>query len=363
MKKLIASSVVFALITGAAFAQAVSASVETRMLFAQGSTEGDGTAKFGTGVHNGAIGFGGGNDDGTYGGVFKLAFLGADFNGTRDDLIVAGTKFDRAFIWWKPIDMLTFKLGHDGDGQWGTTDLIRWGHFNMPRNLSVERWNQHGYLLGHWDQSGFSVAVTPIDNFFFNFAIGFEGTAATSLEDYFKDDARLEAQAGYTLDGIGKFVLTYARGAGMWPINTNVGRIGLTYSTSDLVEGLSLEVGGNYKLDDGAKDAIRAALGVHYNGGDFGAKFRATFQNGEDFSLVYVDLLPWYNISDGIGTIYCNIMFAITGEETKAWHVNPYLRNSMGGSGDWRIGALIQGEIEGFEGIKWKLATSWVLSF
>jgi opacity protein-like surface antigen len=368
MKKLIAISVMFVLIAGAAFAQAVSASVETRMQIARSHTEtGEGKAYFGGGVNNGTIAFAGANDDNTYGGVFKLAFLGNDNNGTRDDMTIDSAKFDRAFVWWKPLDILTIKLGHDGDGQFGTTELIRWAHLNMPRNISVERWNQGGYLLGHWDQTGISFAATPIDNLSLNLALGFQGPSEASWADYFATDARLLVQAGYNIAGIGKATLSYLRGKDMWPINSNTGRIGLTFYSDELVEGLRLEAGGNFKLDDGAKDNLRFAVGAHWTGDDLGVKFRTTIEpnsGSNKILLLYVDVMPWYKISDEIGTIYCNIMVSMPSKDVIGWHVNPYLRNSFG-AGDWRIGALIEGQAgdAGADGIAWKLATAWVLSF
>jgi hypothetical protein len=373
MKKLIAISVVFALITGALFAQAaVSASVETRWMVATSNTEnGLGKAYTGGGVNNGTIGVAGSNDDGTYGGVFKLAFVGNDNNGTRDDMVIDFAKFDRAFVWWKPIDQITLKLGHDGDGQWGTTDLIRWGHFNMPRNIATENWNQHGYLLGHWDHSGFSIGITPMDNLFINLAI------ALGKEESIQDDLAdgMMIQAGYILDGIGKITLTYLRAKEMWPIYSEDGRLGLTFFSNEIVDGLAFEVGGNVNLDMPEEDGnlFRFGAGAHWNGGDFGVKFRlwggpVLGKTSEgDYLQLYADIMPWYNISDSVGTFYLNIRFALSGVDTIDWNVTPYLRNSMGGAGDFRIGAQFASQIgdavKDDRGIDWKIATAWVLSF
>jgi hypothetical protein len=378
MKKLIAILVVFALFTGVAFAQAVSASVETRMLLAEGWTKGDGHARFGAGVSNGTIAFAGANDENTYGGVFKLAFVGADHIASRDEVFIEYAKFDRAFIWWQPIPQVKLRLGHDGDGAFATSDIIRWGHFNMPRNISWERWNQHGYLLGHWDQTGMALEINAVDNLALVFALGFntggEKGESVSIEDYFKSTggsqgAAILVKAAYNIEGTGKASLIYVR-RDDWPINTNVGRIGITFESDQLVDGINLVVGGNYKMDDGAKDNLRLAAGVHWTGDDMGVKFRFTGEpnsGGDKIFMYYVDIMPWYKISDSIGTVYCNINFFSSVKSVTGWHINPYLRNSMGGSGDWRVGAMIQGGANTsgakLEGIAWKLATAWVLSF
>jgi hypothetical protein len=367
MKKIIAISVVFALVTGAAFAQAsFGASLETVWTILEGNSEVDGVKTKG-GVASSTISTAGSNDASTYGAVLKMEFVGGDGNYDRD-INPSEVKFGRAFVWWNPIEQLKFRLGHDGDGQFGTTNLIRWGHFNMPRGISQEGWDQHNYLLGHWDHAGFTASILPVEGFDINLALGIKG--GEDLADVLP--GRIQVQAGYNVDGVGKFTLTWLK-TDFWP-TTNTwslnadddgGKIGLTFFSNSLADGLAFEVGGNYALNKDNKEALRFAAGVHYSGGDFGIKFRAVAQPREDYFYLLADLMPFYNLGDTVGTFYCNIRVGLTGEDKIAWGLNPYLRNSMGGGHDFRIGLLIDGEggDKGADGVNFKLATSWVFGF
>jgi hypothetical protein len=230
---------------------------------------------------------------------------------------------------------------------------------------------------------GFSVGITPVDNLEVNLALGLGKAIDLKLDAV----NRMQAQIGYNIPDIGKVTVTWIN-ADFWPTSGTYSlaasegfnnTLGLTVYSDSIVEGLSFEVGGSYKLkrneDKDVLDdkAIKVGLGVHYNGGDFGVKFRLMADpqkgggdDGKGFQwIMTTDTMPWYNISDSIGTLYCNIRFGISGKDKYVWNVTPYLRNSMGGSGDFRIGALFHGEAgeNGAEGFGWKFATSWVFTF
>jgi hypothetical protein len=382
MKKIIAISVMFALVAGAVFAQAaVSGSVETRWFILEGNSEDDNGPYTSGGIASGALAVAGANDANTFGAVLKMVFKnpsdpdagwGEDSDGRNH---LSGAWFDRAFVWWNPIDQLKFRIGHDGDGQFNTANLIRWGHHQMPRGVSVESWNQHQYLLGNWDHFAFTASILPVENFDINLAIGLNNDGR-ELGDLFNN---FLAQAGYNIPDVGKITFTFVKAswwpyAATWNPETDGGKVGLTFFSNSLAEGLAFELGGNYDLtstdDRDQGDQLKFAAGVHYASGDFGLKFR--FWGGprgkdDTVFLFTADIMPFYNISDTVGTFYCNIRFEQTGKDLLGWHLNPYLRNRMGGGHDFRVGLLIGGvagdAAPDNAGIDFKLATSWVFGF
>ena len=384
MKKIIAILVVFAMVTGVAFAETrVGGSVETRWTIVSGnSAPGNPDAMSQMSVHAAVISLSGGNDDGTYGGTFQLTF---DNGGSGGD--IKGQYWpERAFVWWQPIPQVKLILGIDGNGMFNTANLSRWGHHRMPRNVSVENWDAHNFLLGNYDGLGAHFIINPIDNLFINLVFGLgnrDGTSAGSMvfTDIFKE--RIMAQIQYNLDGVGNFYVTYIQRAAWgpgWPFDGGHERIGLTFFGHSLVEGLQFEVGGNYAFDqqDGndVADPIRIGVGIHYNGDGWGVRARARIRPRDEVKnaagvvtqdawvQVIGDVMPFYDF--GFLTAFLNIRLnsntpAAVGEAGKlGWHINPYIRVPMGG--DFRLGALIDNE-DGDEYITWKVALSMLWAF
>ena len=396
MKKLLAITVIFALVAGAAFAQ-VFGSAEVRWGIAGQAAGADDILTSGS-IDNGAIGFQGANDDETYGGKFKFVIKGTTDNYKNAykpgsgaagapldpaevtegapgyDLVVGSVTWDSAFAWWKPIEQVKFFLGKDGDGMFNTAGLSRWAHHKMDRGIAKEDWDAGDYLLGNWDKFGMALMLYPMDGLEINFALpipGVEGYKVVTTSgsesnnkalkhgDWFKG---IQAQVGYNLDGIGKFYLTYQ---GETASSKLGGAFGITYQSAEFIEGLAFEVGGNFQMYKSAvdtKDPIRLGVGVHYTGGDFGVKFRLFSQLNKSDSYTYLkaDIMPWYSFGD-IGTIFCNIRFVTANKDDIGWHINPYFQFNVG-MGDFRIGAMFEDE-NGNKELSWKIPVSMLISF
>ena len=383
MKKLLAITVIFALVAGAAFAEtAIGGSVEVNWMIAKSTGGNDPLTNMQ--INNAAVFLSGSNDDGTYGAMSKFVLMGRGQNGTRGwEAAPELLKWDRVFVWWQPIEQVKFFLGQDGDGLFNTAGLIRWGHFQMGRNISVENWEAGDYLLGNWDGLGMALMIYPIDGLEINFkldlphenygngTIGSGSGGAAEYGDVFKT---MQLQAGYNVNDIGKFYLTYQGEA-------SGDRIGLTYQGAEFIEGLQFELGFAFSLFSDAtkytgggaekKDPIRIGLGAHYTGGDWGVKTRffiapdkGKTDAADGIFYFKTDIMPWYALE--FGTIYCNIRIEtakVAGDDVINWHVNPYLRMPMGGSGDFRVGALFDSSTASGAKVNWLLATSMVFSF
>ena len=342
MKKLIAISVMLALVAGAAFAQtSVSGVLELQWGgIIKSMNNGDDVGMGGISIGDSNIQLSSSNDDGTFSAL--LRYRGANFPGPVSGNSVPADGWNelhnRAFIIWRPIDQLELFFGKDGDGKFNTAGLSRWGHHRGTRGVGVENWDAQNYLLGNWDAWGFAASIKPVDMFALHVALDLPG--AELFEDRFD---RIQVQAALNLD-FGKIDITY-QGEKMGD------RIGLTFSSGTLVEGLQFEVGGNYGL---TSEVIRFGLGVHYNGGDWGVRARV-FGGDFDNLLIKADIMPFYAFD--FGTAFLNIRIVSRDGADLGWHVNPYLVLNAGPA-QLRVGALIQ-HGDGDGGASSATKTSW----
>jgi len=377
MKKLIAILVVFAMVATVAFAEtSISGSIETRWTIIQGSDADNAPVTTEAKIHAGAIQLTGANDDGTFGGTFKLTYgLGS----TGND-ITSGFRAERAFVWWQPIPQVKLWIGEDGDGLMNSCGLTRWGHHKMDRGISVENWDDHNFLLGNYDAFGVVVSIMPVDWVTLHIAMTLaarEAGAPYGPIEYYDDSAAeaglfqngLQIQAVIAPEGVGKFFITYRQSAagGGWPIYSD--RLGLTYQAASFVDGLQFEIGGNYDLSDGTlvgdNSPFRLGLGALYAIEDFGVKFRMMMQprevpNGTDWLWFRADLMPYYQFD--FGTVFFNIRVASRNADDINWHINPYLRLNVG-SGDLRVGLLVEGSSANNTNVTFKLPISMLFAF
>ncbi len=379
MKKIIAISVVFALVAGAAFAEmSISGSVETVWTILNGDStkvdKDDSPVAFasggdGSGIANAAIQISGSDDEGIYGGLFKITFNG-EKAGYSVNPKATTIEFNRAFAWWKPIPQLELFLGRDGDGKFESSGLNRWAFHQMPRGISKEDWDGGHYFLGHWDDFGLAATIRAVEGLTINLAMNIPQTEAQLADDAYKN---LYAQAAYEFANIGKLTVTYdnAGNEGWW--QSNNGAIGGVFNSGSLVEGLDFAVGMSYNIQNEAEsieNPIRIGLAVYYNIADFGVKTRFAMRpmidvadNADAWFYLKGDIMPFYNL--GFATIYCNFRLVTNdpnNEDLKmGWHINPYIRKSIGGS-DMRFGFMIEDE-DGNGETTWKLPVSMVVSF
>ena len=213
MKKLIAISVVFALVVGAAFAEiSFGGTVFGKVDVVKGESGKDAydEAK--------PIGVGGGmgrvdasanaeSEDGSFGG-----FLRFRAGGYGDGAQGWGA------AWWKPIDQVKFQIGNNPDGIFDTTHMTRWGFYQVAGDVGVVAENHAWsgfpvwgtYLLfsdyvfyGGTGDFGAYLTISPADLLTFNIGLPYaDGPAA----DVYK---KILLQAVVNLDSIGQFNLTY----------------------------------------------------------------------------------------------------------------------------------------------------------
>ncbi|MDR2718226.1 MAG: hypothetical protein LBB89_09205 [Treponema sp.] len=355
MKKLIAISVVFALVAGAAFAADVGVEAIGKVDLINGSTLKDANGdspKPGT-DYTGRLRVqaGGENDDGTFGGWFRYesGISGAD---------------DAAFAhaWWKPIEQVKLTIGTNQDGWFGIDGVTRWGFYQKAGDSGIinagNAWGG-GYtalgvvygsaFFGGWT-GGLWLNIVPMEALEINIGIPY-GDEVRNVYP------RTNVQVVYTADGLGKFGLTYAGGIGhrdgkyemkeydkdlyaFDPESSDgtpkkVQEAGKEYAEVldpavdydpskiylyvglTMIENLSIDIGFGYTfpvtLESKTKvDApIAAGLGAHFTAGDFGVKARtvAAFMgkrkaDGADavndpFELLF-DVMPYYAVNESL---------------------------------------------------------------
>jgi len=338
MKKLIAISVVFVLLAGAAFAADVSGQVFGKVNVVEGNSKKDTDDKaideIGASGGNGRIRIeaSGQNDEGSFGGWARLE-AGS----------YGGTPGATAYAWWKPLDILKLTIGNNGgDGFFAADGVTRWGFYqgagdvgivnqdySFGRNWDADPFGYVGAFYGGFNMFGLVLTLTPLDALEINVAVPFSKGDA---KDQF---LKTHAQVAYNIDGIGKLAVTYAGGlghrdaedpvagkAGTWYVKPDgtlvfiktedvaapgyqqpddfadwtavgTGSIGgkLGEEVNDparfhlyfgltAIENLGIDIGLGYRLPftTEGKDKVQyplfAGLGVNFNGGQFGIKAR-----------------------------------------------------------------------------------------
>jgi len=197
MKKLIAISVVFVLLAGAAFAQ-IGADIMVKGNLAEGSTEEGAEIVTSMGFSRLRLSGSAQNDEETFGGYIRFQHQGYTS--------IYG------YGWWKPIDVLKIQLGSNEDGAYdGVDGVARWGFYRDAGDVGVqqEKWAFGNSFYGGWGSVGLGLSITPIEALAINIGIPL-GTGDTAADTFKKTNA----QVVYTIDGLGKAAITYVGGTG-----------------------------------------------------------------------------------------------------------------------------------------------------
>jgi len=368
MKKLIAIAVVFALVSGVAFAVDLGGTVIGQVTLLEGQDPAVKNAD-GDDIIGGSAGFkririegAGEAGDGKFGGWIRIDPKG-------DGEFVRG---GAGSVWWKPIDQFKLTIGGNPDGVWGKEGVTGWMFGQMAYDSGVTLsenniWDGSGVFgLGlktrnafyrGFGSPGLLLEITPIDMIGINIALPYFDKAGAELKDIFgglvaqldlKFDfgniaITYEGEASYIQQGNNGWKNEFPDGSGKSLINggTIFGYFGGSFGD------LSLDIGIGFELpntDDKAtipneedvKNPFAVGLGLKYVAGDFGVKLRtvASFptedKNGnEDQPLkILADLLPYYVINDstraflGVGL---SIWSPKEGDAVTGFYVNPYL--------------------------------------
>jgi len=334
MKKLIAISVMFALVAGAVFAADVSATVETRWRVINGDFGGD--DKQGPITTQGfeAAGYlqaSGSNDDGTFGATVRVR-AGA---GGGDNAI-----FHKLFTWWKPIDQFRFWLGRDPDGVLNTNELARWSFHATNDFVCLENWAWDMPFAGNWDQFGAWFSFYLVDGLDINLVLDLEtrgspwNPTTNSIDSIVINKesdkylpGKLQFVGGYALPGIGKAYLVY-RGAKLRDTDGGNGLVNVSFLLT-AVDGLRTQIGFSTTIpEEGSKHPMYLGLSASYNAGDVGVNLRSQVTLRENRTDIKFQILPIYRMAGA--SINCIIGAEMGmpegGDMALTWQLNPYVK-------------------------------------
>jgi len=223
MKKLIAISVVFALVAGAAFAVDLGATVIGTANVLQGTTDKDPAGDSipvtsGGGMNQFRLNGSGENDDGTFGGWIRYSGDGGGSYG-HYGAPVAG------IAWWKPMDMFKLSIGGNPDGIFAKEGNSAWMFYQTVSDTGVvnagNAWGggygadavdvvfRSAFFGGFGDERVF-MTITPAEMVDINIAIPFLACAGQETKDVFMQTV---AQIDLKMD-FGNIALTYVGGRG-----------------------------------------------------------------------------------------------------------------------------------------------------
>jgi hypothetical protein len=377
MKKLIAISVMCALVAGAAFAEtSVGGQVFVGGALLRGDNIKDSQPQ--------TIGL---NND-KYNTALKVNFSEGSAGGRIRILgnISNSEAFDEWFGWWRPIPQLKIQVGVNKDGDWGTAQISGWGFTGENKiNGDGSPGNQgamaeyNGYQEGrnHSRTTGWyggisvpslNISLYPIDGLSVNIAFPWNtANAGFTL-------SKFEAQVQYRLTDIGTVSLSFQSNTGYLEADPDSWHpAGVTDATQSpkifasfyltAIDGIGVDVGIAYKFpfNNEADKTVtnhpfEVGLGFRYGQGDFAFKLRAAASLGESVVVdggdpakkptqISASILPSYKIGTVTVFLYGGIgiqavedwekesgIFASSGSNAVvAWFVNPYVFIPAGG--------------------------------
>jgi len=320
MKKLIAISVVFALVAGAVFAADIAVDVKGGVNLIKGDTGkkkgndamGNSTTVATKPTADGGMGqfrisASGENDDGTFGAFFRWD---AGWGWSKE----VGSAQGHA--WWKPVDALKLLIGGGPDGRFDKPGVSGWNFYQIAGDVGVAKENwKFSSFYGGWSDAGVDLIITPIEPLEINFAVPFMTRGWDRVENVYMKSA---IQVAYNIENIGSFAITYQSGVGnkteetgLYKLDTDTGKwkaeskeihdpgqLWLYFNLS-AVENLSIDIGFGYQLPASGKELqyrywnsteekdsdlpkfdgsinspIAAGVAAKFDAGDFGVKAR-----------------------------------------------------------------------------------------
>jgi hypothetical protein len=385
MKKLIAISVMCALVTGAAFAEtSVGGSVFVGAALMQGDNVKDSKPT------TTAIG----PDD--WNTTLKITFSEGNAGGR---IRIAGKNsteanaFDEWFGWWRPIPQLRIQFGSNQDGDFGNAQISGWGFTGENKNNggnqgAMAEYSGYGEGRNHSRVTGWyagtggtpnlQFSIYPIDglsvNVWFPFEDGHPGFTFS----------KFEANVQYRLTDIGNITLSFQSNTGYLEGDEDAwyGAAGVTNPAASpkifasfyltAIDGMGVDLGLAYKLpfnNEATKTVtnhpFEIGLGYRFGQGDFNFKLRAGFSLGESVVVdgddpvkaptqISVNILPSYKIGTVTVFFYAGLGIRAVEDWEKeaptsdwqksgnnavvAWFVNPYVFIPTSGSLRFKVG-------------------------
>jgi hypothetical protein len=361
MKKLIAISVVFALVAGVAFAVDLGGTVIGTATIIQGDN-GDGSKVTSSGgIPRVRLEGSGEAGDGAFGGWLRFSTDGVwgrggkatyayeeDLDGDGEigddekfsaliDSEIFGVPGVAAIAWWKPIDQFKLSFGGNPDGVFAKEGNSCWSFYQMASDSGVTdpsnawggtypKWPARmraAFFEGFADQRVF-MTITPAEIADINIAIPFIANAGEEAADVFK---KTIAQVDLKFD-FGNIALTYQGNlmeGGAQP------KIFAYYGGS--FGAISLDFGIGYEFaheGDNGNQPIGIGVALKYGADSFGVKFRAvgTLAGDDKNTGILAEVLPYFILNDTMRAFVAaglNMKLPDVGDSEMDWHFNPWL--------------------------------------
>ena len=368
MKKLIAISVMCALVAGAAFAETtLGGQVFVGGAFLRGDNIKDSqiqTIGLGNDQYNTAlkVSF----SEGTAGG--RIRILGT--NAGASDI------FDEWFGYWRPIPQLRLQVGVNKDGDWGTAQISGWGFTGENKNNgdgspgnqgAMAEYNGYQEGRNHSRTAGWyggisspslNISLYLVENLTINIAFPW------STQNVAFTLAKVEAQVQYRFVDIGTASLSFQSNTGYLEADpdtwhpdgvTDAGASPKIFASFYLtaIENMGVDLGLAYKFpfnNEATKTVtnhpLEIGLGFRYQiSPDFQFKLRASFSLAESTVVdggdpakktpqISASILPNYKIGTVTVFLYAGIGIPSVDDGKDAdfaWFVNPYVFIPAGG--------------------------------
>jgi len=332
MKKLIAISVVFALVAGVAFAVDLGGTVIGTVDVLKSTTADGAKVESGASMDRVRIDGSGENGDGNFGGYFR-------FNGAW---VPEGSYFPWAPMaagnaWWKPLDQFKLIIGSNGgDGFYGKEGVTGWMFYQTATDTGVS--------MGGGNVWGGGYGSTTYRSAFYG---GDGGSDAARLEISPADIAKINIMIPF-FDG-GETADVFKQAHFQLDLNLDFGNIAVTY-VGNIMEAdqqptvfayygnafgdLSLDFGVGFKFpnkDPSYSNPIAIGVGVKYALDTLGVKFRVVANVGGDNKEtdIVTEVMPYFILGDNL-TAFVSVGLSMAmpdGTDTVVgWHFNPYLQ-------------------------------------
>jgi hypothetical protein len=390
MKKIIAISVMLALVAGAVFADTAvggNLKISTNLLMDDG---GDDVMAGGATIWDAYTNVNWSGENA--GGMMRLHSFG------QGKSPISWTPDAFVFWWWKPIDQLKVQLGVNPDADWGHAQISGWG-FNAEAQGGVaidkdrelgsgsytqaSSYNDTAYLFatgtpsvvartaawwGGFNSLGLAISIFPAQGFEIDLGIPM-GNKATAAQTY------LSSKINFKVDipDIGTIRLAadlQGKDADDSVITPN---IHFAFYLS-AIENMGLEISGAYKTKPAGTQntagsyaeftTTEVGLGFRYNAEDLTIKARAGFVMFKDFagddSLIGINILPSYNLGSFVFYFNAGFGMALDNSDFKDWYVNPYIRVPAK-AGNFYAGIKAQGV--GDADVTWSIPIGWNVYF
>jgi hypothetical protein len=366
LKKCVVIMVLFALVTGAVFAQMTLGGqlMEGMTLFS------------GNNVKDADVNMGG-----TYNSTYHEAKISALIgDGTAGGRLVMYAKGGFwGWMQWRPNQFFRVKIGSDGDGEWGFPQIIGWGFTGEAKNSVAAVNDYDGSLPMKYRHAGLNYGGFDGDGSF-NLGLSLFPTDLIQVNVLFRDFdkegeasdklSKMQLSASIKLEEIGTIrfaavgsggLAKHADDGGVAKDRDAIGVLHLAFYSNELVQGFAFEVGGQYDLphlnQTDLSDQIAIGAGINLTSTDpFNLKFRGGIKLGgtkwdDKKKAVYnnelvgfsVGILPSYKLPKmtiffhaGMGTeLEYTDNDGKTVEGKYEWFINPYVWVPMGGMRMW----------------------------